>query len=83
MALALIAAFAVGRKISATTGALGIDRKPTLEEFSVLFEESPNGVFVVDADGQVLLVNRQVENIFGHNRAALIGKSVETLEHRT
>jgi PAS domain S-box-containing protein len=79
MALALIAAFAVGRKISATTGALGIDRKPTLEEFSVLFEESPNGVFVVDADGQVLLVNRQVENIFGHNRAALIGKSVETL----
>jgi len=39
-----------------------IDRKPTREEFSSLFEFAPNGVAVVDSEGLIVLKNAQMQN---------------------
>jgi two-component system, NarL family, sensor histidine kinase UhpB len=66
-------------RMSPSFGALGIDRKPTREEFEALFESSPNGVMVVDAGACIVLVNARVEKKFGYSREELIGKPIETL----
>ncbi len=49
------------------------------EQFRVMVEASPNGLLMVDENGTILLVNRQVEQQFGYERAELIGKPVEML----
>jgi two-component system, NarL family, sensor histidine kinase UhpB len=72
-------------RMSPSFGALGIDRKPTREEFEALFESSPNGVMVVDDKGRIVLVNAQIEKKFAYSREELIGKPVQTLiaeQHR-
>jgi two-component system, NarL family, sensor histidine kinase UhpB len=66
-------------RLSQSVGALGIDRKPTREEFRVLFEHAPNGVVVVDADGLIALVNARMEAMFGYSREELVGRPVEAL----
>ena len=66
-------------RMSPSFGALGIDRKPTREEFEALFESSPNGVMVVDDKRRIVLVNAQIEKKFAYSREELIGKPVETL----
>ena len=42
-------------------------------------EFAPNGFLLVDARGSIVLVNREIERIFGYARAELVGRSVETL----
>jgi len=66
-------------RLSKSVGALGIDRKPTREEFQVLFEHAPNGVVVVDGDGLMALVNTRMEEMFGYGREELVGQPVEML----
>jgi two-component system sensor histidine kinase UhpB len=66
-------------RLSQSVGALGIDRKPTREEFQVLFDSAPNGVVVVDGDGLIALVNARMERMFGYSREQLIGQRVEAL----
>lgn len=44
-----------------------------------LIEASPDGVVVVDGAGVVVLVNHQLERMFGYERAQLVGHPVETL----
>ena len=66
-------------RLSQSVGALGIDRKPTREEFQVLFDSAPNGVVVVDGDGLIALVNAQMERMFGYSREQLIGQRIESL----
>ena len=76
---ALGLAYAAGGRVSRSIGALGIDRKPTREEFETLFESSPNGVMVVDDQGRIVLLNSRLEKNFGYCREELVGKPVETL----
>jgi two-component system, NarL family, sensor histidine kinase UhpB len=76
---AMAGAYHLGGKFSESYGALGIDRKPSREEFRVLFEHAPNGVVVVDGRGSIALLNDQMEKMFGFPRGELIGKPVETL----
>jgi PAS domain S-box-containing protein len=64
-------------RLSQSAGAPGIDRKPTREEFEVLFDSVPNGVVVVDSDGVVALANVCMEKTFGYGRGELIGQPVE------
>ena len=45
----------------------------------VLAEESPDAVMVIDAQGRLIWVNRQVENLFGYGRTELVGQLVELL----
>lgn len=42
-------------------------------------ESSPSGLLMVDAEGRIVLVNREVERLFGYPREELLGKPVEAL----
>jgi PAS domain S-box-containing protein len=81
--LLVIVAFAlsyqIGDRLSQSIGVLGIDRKPTRQEFELLFESAPNGVLVVDNKGLIVLLNACIEMKFGYVRDELIGQSVEVL----
>lgn len=55
------------------------ERKQTEEQFRLVVEASPNGLLMVDENGTILLVNRQIEQQFGYERDELIGQSVERL----
>jgi two-component system, NarL family, sensor histidine kinase DevS len=46
---------------------------------SALVEAAPDGMMMVDEQGQILLVNRQVEELFGYGRHELVGQAVEML----
>jgi len=43
------------------------------------FEHASSGMLAVDAGGRIVLVNREVERLFGYTRGELIGRSVELL----
>jgi PAS domain S-box-containing protein len=47
--------------------------------FRSLLESAPDAMVIVDAAGQVILVNGQTENLFGYQRDELLGKSVDLL----
>lgn len=51
----------------------------TEENFRRVVEASPSGILLVDGAGQILLVNRELERVFGYDRAELIGQPVEML----
>lgn len=82
---AMVFAFAIGLtyllggRLEHRFGILGIDRRPTLEEFALFFDSAPNGVVLVDDKGMVLLTNATLEQMFGYTQKELIGKPVETL----
>ena len=42
-------------------------------------ESSPSGLLMTDARGAIVLVNREVERLFGYAREELLGQSVEVL----
>ncbi len=42
-------------------------------------ESSPSGILMADAEGTIVLVNREVERLFGYSREELLGKPVELL----
>ena len=47
--------------------------------FRAAVESSPAGVVMADGRGRIVLVNRQVERMFGYARGELIGQPVEIL----
>lgn len=63
------------------------------ELLTELVESAPDGMLAVDAEGRILLVNRQIELLLGYRRDELLGRPVELLlpqrfrathvEHRT
>lgn len=44
-----------------------------------LVDTAPDGVVVTDAQGRILLVNRNIETMFGYPAAELVGRPVECL----
>jgi PAS domain S-box-containing protein len=54
-------------------------RKRAEEQFRLTVEASPNGLLMVDGSGVILLLNRQIEQLFGYGRNELIGQSVDLL----
>lgn len=42
-------------------------------------ESAPSGLLMVDPEGRIVLVNREIERLFGYSREELLGKSVDLL----
>lgn len=51
----------------------------SLERFHALFEALPDAMVVVDETGTIVLVNTQLERLFGYERGELPGRSVDIL----
>ena len=54
-------------------------RKRAEERFRVAVESSPSGMIMIDASGAIVLVNREVERMFGYTRVELLGQAIEKL----
>lgn len=55
------------------------ERTRAEQRFRLVFEASPNAIIVIDRDGEIVLVNSNLEELFGYQRDELIGMPVETL----
>jgi PAS domain S-box-containing protein len=54
-------------------------RKRAEERFRAAVESSPNGMVMVDRNGKIVLVNREIERLFGYAREQLIGQPIDLL----
>ncbi len=53
--------------------------KSAEEQFRLAVEAAPNGMIQSNHEGQIVLVNEQVEKLFGYTREELVGQKVEML----
>lgn len=51
----------------------------TEQRLRAAVESSPSGILMVDANGVIVLVNREVERLFGYPREELLGRTVDVL----
>jgi PAS domain S-box-containing protein len=55
------------------------EQKFAEEKFRLAVESCPSGMVMIDRTGKVVLVNTEVERLFGYRRDELIGRSVDIL----
>ncbi len=61
-----------------------IESKPAeisrvINDFEYLLDAAPDATVVINEEGVILLINKQLENIFGHARGDLIGMTIRIL----
>jgi PAS domain S-box-containing protein len=49
------------------------------QRFRVAVESSPNAIAMVDENGVILLVNQELERLFGYSRSELLGRVIDLL----
>jgi eukaryotic-like serine/threonine-protein kinase len=64
-------AYLVGRDVT--------DRRQSEKQFIALLESAPDATCVIDRNGTIVLVNRQLERMFGYSREQLLGQQIEVL----
>ena len=42
-------------------------------------ESAPSGLLMIDSEGRIVLVNKEIERLFGYSRDELLGNPVEML----
>jgi PAS domain S-box-containing protein len=47
--------------------------------FSTLLESAPDAMVIIDASGEIVMVNRRTEEIFGYSRDEMTGQPIEKL----
>ena len=47
--------------------------------FRAVVESAPNGMVMIDRSGEIVLVNRETERLFGYSRNELLGQPIELL----
>lgn len=48
-------------------------------QFQQVVESAPNGMLMIDPNGKITLLNKQVESMFGYTREDMLGQPVEML----
>lgn len=56
-----------------------IDLQKSEKKFRILLESAAQAIVLVDMHGQITLVNKKMEDLFGYERAELIGRRIEML----
>src|SRR5690349_1966580 len=56
-----------------------VRRAQSEKRFRGLLEAAPDGMVIVDQEGTIVMVNAQMERLFGYNRNEVIGMRVELL----
>ena len=54
-------------------------RKQADARFRAAVESAPNGMVMIDRSGKIILVNREIERLFGYTREELLGQPIERL----
>jgi PAS domain S-box-containing protein len=55
------------------------ERKLAEDKFRMAIDASPSGQIMIDGNGAIVLVNAEIERVFGYTREELIGQPVEIL----
>jgi PAS domain S-box-containing protein len=55
------------------------ERKHADEQFRLAIEAAPTGMLLMDLTGSIVLVNAQIEKLFGYPRSELFGRAIEML----
>ena len=54
-------------------------RKRAEVRFRAAVESAPSGMVMIDRGGKIILVNREIERLFGYGREELLGQAIELL----
>ncbi|HVZ53148.1 MAG TPA: PAS domain S-box protein [Pseudolabrys sp.] len=69
-----------GDHVGASAIARDVTEQRLAEElFGLAVEASPSGMMMIDRSGRIVMVNREIERLFGYHRGELISRPVEIL----